>query len=177
MSAVALLLPPPLAGGFLSLQSTDTWVLVAFLIFVGILLYAKVPAFVAGALDSRAERIRSQIAEARSLREEAQRKLADAERRTQEASSKAAEIVTRAQEEAREMAANAQSDMEAMVARRLRAAEDQIRRVEQDAERAVRDAAIDSAIGAVRDTLRNELPAGAAATLADRGVAEATARF
>ena len=59
-------------GPFFSLRNTDFIVLLAFLVFVGILLYFRVPAAIAKLLDKRAESIKSDIAEARRLRDEAQ---------------------------------------------------------------------------------------------------------
>ena len=65
----------PLAGKFLALDSTDTWVLVAFIAFIGVLLYFGVFKMVGGMLDDRAADIRRQLNEARELKEEAQAKL------------------------------------------------------------------------------------------------------
>ena len=57
-------------GPFFSLHNTNFIVLIAFLIFVGILLYAGVPGKLAGLLDRRAATIHAELEEARSLREE-----------------------------------------------------------------------------------------------------------
>ena len=48
------------------------WVGVAFVIFVGILLWAGVPKLAAKAIDSRADKLRARLAEAEALRAEAQ---------------------------------------------------------------------------------------------------------
>jgi F-type H+-transporting ATPase subunit b len=60
-----------LAGG------AELWVAVAFLCFVGLLLYMKVPSTIGKSFDDRAEAIRKELDEARRLREEAQDLLAD----------------------------------------------------------------------------------------------------
>ncbi len=52
------------------------WVLVAFVAFVGLLMYYGVPALVAKALDARADAIRKELDDARKLREDAQALLA-----------------------------------------------------------------------------------------------------
>lgn len=69
------------SGPFLSMSNTDFVVTLAFLLFVGILLYAKVPGLLGGQLDARAEGIKKDLEEARALREEAQTILASYERK------------------------------------------------------------------------------------------------
>ena len=53
------------------------WVFVCMLTFLGILVYLKVPAKLLEALDKRSEKIRSDLENARRLREEAQALLAE----------------------------------------------------------------------------------------------------
>jgi F-type H+-transporting ATPase subunit b len=53
------------------------WALIALIIFIGICLYAKVPAMVSKSLDARANRISDELSEARRFREEAQALLAE----------------------------------------------------------------------------------------------------
>ena len=57
-------------GPFFSLHNTDFVVLMAFIVFVGILLYARVPARLTAILDARAVQIKADLAEAKALREE-----------------------------------------------------------------------------------------------------------
>jgi len=57
--------------------AAEFWVLIAFIIFFGIVFYMRVPAQVTGALDARADAIKKELDEARLLREEAQALLAD----------------------------------------------------------------------------------------------------
>ena len=68
--ALVLLATPAAAAeyGFFSLRNTDFVVLLAFLLFVGVLLYFRVPRRVAEMLDGRSESIRQELAEARALR-------------------------------------------------------------------------------------------------------------
>ena len=54
-------------GPFFSLQNTNFVVLVAFLCFIGILVYMKVPAKLTGMLDARAATIKAELDEARAL--------------------------------------------------------------------------------------------------------------
>ena len=72
------------SGPFISLSNTNFVVLLAFLLFVGLLIYLKVPGKLNGMLDERAKGIQSELDEARSLREEAQSILAEYERKQKE---------------------------------------------------------------------------------------------
>ncbi len=75
---LALTASPALAatGPFFSLHNTNFVVLIAFLVFVGILVWKKVPGMLGRMLDDRAQMIRNELDEARLLREEAQSLLA-----------------------------------------------------------------------------------------------------
>jgi len=68
-AAAVMAASPALAAGdkpFFSLANTDFIVLLAFLVFIGLLLYLKVPGKVGGMLDARADGIRSDLDEARA---------------------------------------------------------------------------------------------------------------
>src|SRR5690606_14925248 len=73
--------------------TAEFWVLISFLVFVGVILYYKVPAMVTAALDKRAADIARELDEARRLREEAQALLASYQRKQAEAMQEADAIV------------------------------------------------------------------------------------
>ena len=87
-------------GPFFSLKNTDFVVLLGLLVFIGILVYFKVPGMIGKMLDSRAEGIESELNEARKLREEAQSLLASYERKQREVQEQAERIVEAAKQEA-----------------------------------------------------------------------------
>ncbi len=72
------------------------WAFIALLIFIGVLVYVKVPGQIAKALDNRADKIRNELEEARRLRDEAKELLAEYQRRRKEAEAEANQIVTAA---------------------------------------------------------------------------------
>ena len=124
------------------------WALVALVIFIGILVYAKVPAMISKSLDARADRIRNELEEARKLREEAQQLLAEYQRKRKEAEKEAADIVAAAKREADMLAEDARQRTEEYVARRAALAETKIAQAEQDAVNEVRARAVDIAVEA-----------------------------
>lgn len=170
--------PAAAAGGaFFSLRNTDFVVLLGFLLFVGILLYFKVPAAIAAQLDKRAVGIRADLDEARRLRDEAQEIYASYERRQRDVKSQAEEIVANARREAEAGAAKAKRDLETSIERRLKGAEEQIASAEAEAVRAVRDRAVQTAVAAASEILGAQRTPEAGSAAIDRSIDEVAARL
>lgn len=165
------------SGPFFSLNNTDFVVLLAFLLFIGILLYFKVPTLISGMLDKRAEGIKSDLDEARALREEAQTLLASYERKQKEVQEQADRIIAHAKSEANEAADRAKEDIKASIKRRLKAAEDQIESAESSAIREVRDEAVRIAIGAAKDVVAKNMTATDGNKLIDEAISEVDAKL
>jgi F-type H+-transporting ATPase subunit b len=146
------------------LKSAEFWVGVSFVGFFLVLLYYKVPALIAKALDERADAIRKELDEARRLREEAQNLLADYQKKHRNAGQEADAIVEQARREAQLYAEETRAALAETVERRTRQAEEKIARAEAQAVDDVRSAAVDMAIAAAEKVLREKAagPAGAA---------------
>lgn len=175
----ALMATPAFAasGPFFSLFNTNFVVLIAFICFIAVLLYVKVPGLLAAQLDKRAEGIRAEIEEARNLREEAQKVLADYERKAREVQDQADRIVETAKSEAATAAEQAKADLKASIARRLAGAEDQIASAEASAIKDVRDKAISVAVAAARDVIAKQMTAADAGKLIDASISEVEKRL
>ena len=163
--------------GFVSLRNTDFIVLIGFLAFLGVLAYFKVPQLVFGLLDRRATGIRSELDEARRLREEAQSVLASYERKQREAAEQADRIVATAREEAQAAADQAKVDLKDSVARRIRGAEEQIESARDAAIRDVRDRAIDVATAAAAQVVRERMGGDRANALIDASIETVDAKL
>lgn len=129
------------------------WAFAGLLIFIGIVLYLKVPSMVAKALDARSAKIRNDLDEARKLREEAQSLLAEFQKKRKEAEQEAADIVTAAKREAELLVADAHKKTEEYVTRRTAMAEQKIAQAEREAVNEVRSSAVDIAVEAARKLL------------------------
>lgn len=162
---------------FFSLYNTDMVVAIGFLLFVGILVYFKVPGLIFGLLDKRAEAIRAELDEARRLREEAQELRTSFEKKKSEVKEQAERIVAKARADAEEAARQARIDLEASIARRLKAAEDQIESAEAAALRDVRNRAVYVAVGAASDLIARNLSAEASARLIDESITTVETRL
>ncbi len=176
---LALSATPAMAasGPFLSLRNTDFVVTVSFLLFVGVLLYFKVPALLGGLLDKRAAGIKSDLDEARALHDEARSILASYERKQKEVQEQAERIVETAKREALAAAEQAKADLKASITRRLAAAEDQIASAEAAAVREVRDRAVTVAVAAAGDLIAKQMTAAERGTLIDAAIGEAEAKL
>lgn len=176
---LALLASPAFAasGPFISLFNTNFVVLIAFLIFLGVLVYAKVPGMLTKALDDRASGIQSELNEAKALREEAQTLLASYERKQKEVAEQSQRIIEHAKLEAAEAAEAAKADLKASIARRLAAAEDQIASAEAAAIKDVRDRAIQIAVAAAADVISKKMTAADGNKLIEDAISDVEKRL
>ena len=131
------------------------WVALSMIAILALFIWKKVPAAVGRALDKKIDGIRAQLAEAESLRKDAEALKAEYEAKARAAEGEAAAMVERAQAEAKQIVAKAKTDAKALVARRSKMAEDKIAAEER------------AAIADIRSTT-----ARAAAAAAGRLVAE-----
>lgn len=178
-SAFALTATPALAAGGLeiSLHNTNFIVLLAFLLFVGILIRYGVPGKIAALLDARAAQIKADLAEAKALREEARTLLVSYEKKQKEVQDQSERIIASAKQEAQAAAKQAKADLKQSIARRLAAAEDQIASAEASALRAVRERAISVAIAAAAEVLAKQSTAASAGASIDAAIATVEEKF
>ncbi len=165
------------SGPFVSLGNTNFVVLVAFLVFLVVLLYFKVPSMLGGLLDKRAVDIKSELDEARAIHEEAREIYASFERKTREVQEQADRIVATAKADAELSSEQAKVDLEASIARRLAAAVEQIASAEKAAIKEVRDSAVGVAIAAAGDAISSSLKDGDQSKMVDDAIASVGAKL
>ena len=160
-----------------SLGNSDFVVLIGFVLFLAVLFYFNVPAMLMGLLDKRAEGIRSDLNEARALRDEAQTILASYERKSREVAEQSDRIIAQAKADAEAAADEARAALDRSIARRVQAAQDQILSAENKAVRSVRDRAIEVAIAAAAEAIAKEMAAADANKMIDNAIAEVERRL
>jgi F-type H+-transporting ATPase subunit b len=153
------------------LQDAHTWEIAGLLIFLGVLIYLKVPGMALAALDDRGVKIQAQLDEATKLREEAERLLADIRAQREAAEHHAVEIVALAQEEAARLAEDSKIKLEETIKRRGEMAERRIALAETQAAAEVKAAAADLAAQAAEALLAARLAAAKSDPLVDAAVA------
>ena len=152
------------------LSNPTFWVGVAFLCFIGILIYFKVPGMITKLLDDRAEAIRSELDEARRLREEAQALLSEYQRKQQEAEKEAEAIIAQAKREAEALASESNKALAESLERRSKMAEEKIARAEAQALSEVRSAAVDAALSAAEKIIAGKVTGATGSGLIDDAI-------
>ncbi|MEE4349520.1 MAG: F0F1 ATP synthase subunit B [Pacificimonas sp.] len=158
-------------------MDTTAWLFVAFVLFIGILIYFKIPSMIANALDGRGERIRTELDEAKALRAEAEALLDEQKKKAAESARDAETIIANARAEAETIVADAEVTATAMVARRKEAAENKIAAAERAAERDLRSRVAELATAASERVIADEIDAKARAAMTDDAIAKLGARL
>jgi F-type H+-transporting ATPase subunit b len=151
------------------MMEAEFWVLVAFVIAIGFLIY-KVKGTVASSLDARAAKIKAELDEAQKLRDEAQARLAEFQLKQRDALKEAEGIIALAKEEAQRLAAQGAKDLDAAIERRRRMAQEKIALEEQKAVSDLRIAAVDVAVAALRRVLAEDLNPAQQSALIDNAI-------
>lgn len=159
------------------LEDPTFWALVGLVLFFALLVYMKVPGMLGGALDNRAEAIRSELDQAKALRADAEALLADYKRRAAEAEGEAASIVAQAKREAEALTVEAKRRMEEYVESRTRLAEQKIAQAEQQAVQEVRALSADVAVAAAEKLLVARVKGDAAAALIDKAIGDVKSKL
>jgi len=159
------------------IKEPEFWVAVAFVLFIGVLIYVGAHKKITDALDHRSARIKAELDEARRLREEAAKLLAVYQGKQKEAEREAEAIIAEAKAEAERVAAESKVKMEEFVARRTKLAEAKIGQAEAQAVADVRAAAADAAVTAAEAILRDTAKGQVADNLIARGIADVKAKL
>lgn len=139
------------------LLDPETWVGIGILIFLGLLVWKKVPSLVAKALDARASQIAQELDDARKLRTDAEALLVEYRRRTAEVEKEVEAIVSEARAEAQRTATEARAALDSQVERRARIAQEKIARAEAQALAEMRALAANAAVNAAEKLIAERL--------------------
>ena len=150
------------------------WVAAAMLAVFALFIWKKVPAAIGKALDKKIDAIREQLAEAESLRKDAEALKAEYEAKAKAADSEAAAMVERAKAESKQIVAKAKKDAEALVERRSKMAEDKIAAEERVAIDEIRAAAAKAATAAAARLIAERNDAKSDQALVDQAIGQLT---
>ena len=143
-----------------SLDNTDFVVLISFLIFVGVLIYFKVPSIVGAFLDKRSNDIQSEIEKASEIFEEAKKILSSIEADHKRTSETIGQMVETARSRAGEEEEKAKKNIEELMKNKLISAEGQVMSNERKILEEIEDRAIDLSIEKVKVKLSQSLSSG-----------------
>ena len=149
---------------------------VALVIFVGLMIYFGIPRIITKMLDGQIQKIADELAQAKTLREEAAALLVEYEQKRVAAESEAAGIIAAAQDEANRLTAAAQASLTELIARRTKSVEDKIAQAEAQAVADVRARSADVAIEAARLVLTDEMNRNGG-KIVDKAIADVAKRL
>ena len=158
-------------------HEAETWVAVAFVLFVGLGVYLKVPAMLTKMLDERADKIGKELAEAKKLREEAQALLAEYQKKRAEAEKDAANIVAQAKIEAEAYSVETRKKLAETIERRTKQAAQKIAQAEAAAIKEVRTTATEAAITAAAKLVGEAVQGTKGVKLIDESIAAVKSRL
>jgi F-type H+-transporting ATPase subunit b len=154
------------------LKEEDFWEGLGLVIVLAFFVWWRVPAFLAAALDRRAEAIAKELEQASQIRREAEQVLIEYRQKATAAKSEAEHILRETKEEAARYAAEARAQLQAQMERRAKMAEQQIAQAEARAVAEIREAAANAAAAAAEKLIAAHLDETKSRTLIDTSIKE-----
>ena len=145
-------------------------VALAMLVVIGLAIWKKVPAMIAGSLDKQISGIKAQLDQATALRAEAEAIKAEYEAKAKQAAQDAIDMKAAAVEEAKLIVSQAKVAATDLIGRRAKAAEDKIAAAERTAIADVRAKAAAVSAAAAAQLIATHHDANADAALVDASI-------
>ena len=133
------------------------WVTVSFLIFLGILVYFKIPQKIKEILEQNILSIKNQINEAEKLKEDAKNILIEQEKKISNSKNEVREMINKANEEAEKNVIKVNEEFHNLMENRKKNAEERIRQLKNQAEKDIKNTSVKIAIESVEKLIKNSL--------------------
>ena len=133
------------------------WVTISFLIFLGILVYFKIPQKIKEVLEQNILNIKNQINEAEKLKEDAKYILIEQEKKISNSKNEVKEMINKANEEAEKNVIRVNKEFHNLMENRKKNAEERIRQLKNQAEKDIKNASVKIAIESVEKLIKNSL--------------------
>ena len=133
------------------------WVTISFIIFLGVLIYFKIPQKVKEILEQNILNIKNQISEAEKLKEDAKNILAENEKKISNSKSEVKEMINKANEEAEKNVIRVNEEFHNLMENKKKNAEERIRQLKSQAEKDIKNASVKIAIESAEKLIKNSL--------------------
>jgi F-type H+-transporting ATPase subunit b len=133
------------------------WVTISFLIFLGVLIYFKIPQKIISTLDQNILNIKNQINEAEKLKEDAKNILTEHEKKISDSKNEVKEMIGKANDEAEKNVLKTHEEFYKVMENRKKAAEERIKQIKNQALKDIKNTSIKIAIESVEKLLKNSL--------------------
>ena len=133
------------------------WVTVSFLIFLGILIYFRIPQKVNEILEQNIINIRDQISEAEKLKEEAKNILIEHEKKISNSKNEVREMINKANEDVEKNVIKTNEEFHNLMENRKKNAEERIKQLKNQAEKDIKSASVKIALESVEKLFKNSI--------------------
>jgi|TARA_B110000881_G_C18488787_1_gene470620 F-type H+-transporting ATPase subunit b len=133
------------------------WVAVSFIIFVGLLIYFKIPQKINGLLKDNILEIKKQINDAEKLKEEAKNILSENEKKLSNSKIEIKLMIEKANDEVEKNIIKSNSDLHNLIENRNKNTEDKIKQMRDQAFKDIKNTSVKIAIKSVERLLKNSL--------------------
>jgi F-type H+-transporting ATPase subunit b len=133
------------------------WVAVSFFIFVGILIYFKIPQRVIAVLNESINSIKNEVDNAETLKEESKDILSDYEKKISNAKNEIKQMIDAATEEAEKTVLKTNQEFHIQIDNRKKNTEDRIKQMKNQALKDIKNVSVKISIQAVEMLFKNSL--------------------
>ncbi|MDC0450087.1 ATPase [Pelagibacteraceae bacterium] len=133
------------------------WVAISFIIFLGVLIYFKIPQKVIIALNESINSIKHEIGNAEALKEESKNILSEYEKKIGNAKNEIKQMIDAATEDADRNVLKTNEDFHVQMENRKKNTEDRIKQMKNQALKDIKNASVKISIQAVEDLLKKSL--------------------
>ncbi len=133
------------------------WVTISFLIFLGILIFFKIPQKVKETLEQNIFNIKSQINEAEKLKEDAKNILTEHEKKISNSKKEVQQMINKANEEAEKNIIRTNEEFHKLMDNRKKSAQERINQLKNQAEKDIKNASVEIALESVEKLIKNSI--------------------
>ena len=133
------------------------WVTISFFIFLGILIYFKIPQKIKDILEQNISSIKNQLEEAEKLKEDAKNILTEHEKKISNSKNEVKKMISKASDEAEKNVIRVNEEFHSLMENRKKNAEERIRQLKNQAVKDIKNASVKIAIESVEKLIKNSL--------------------
>jgi len=133
------------------------WVAISFFIFLGVLIYFKIPQKIKEVLEQNISNIKNQIHEAEKLKEESKNILSEHEKKISNSKTEIKSMINKANEESEKNIIKTNKDFHNLMENRKKNAEERIKQMKNQALKDIKNTSIKIAIKSVEKLLKNSM--------------------
>ena len=133
------------------------WVAISFLIFVGVIIYFKVPQKIDDSLNESIKKIKESLDNAEKLKDEAKNILSQYDSKVSKSKEEIKNLITDAKNQAEQNIIKTNEEFHKVIENRKKSAEEKIKQMKVQAIKDVKNSSVDIAISSVEKIIKNSI--------------------